>query len=188
MDHFPPGKGGGKGVARGGKGKGILIHSFTDATGMPLAHRTTAAHGNERAQVLPLLDALRLRTGKRGRPRKRLKVIATDQGYDAKTSVNNCAPGAFGRRSRNGCGRPRNGAGARSRSTCRGSKPSGPSPGFSRSTAGWSSDGSGFRSASPRSWPLPPSIIWVQKLIVTTPPRKPGGISRPATHGLPVKG
>jgi hypothetical protein len=51
---------------------------------MPLANRTTAATGSERAQVLPLLDAIRLRTGKRGRPRKRLKVIATDKGYDAK--------------------------------------------------------------------------------------------------------
>jgi IS5 family transposase len=84
MAHFPPGKGGGDGVARGGKGKGILIHSLTDAAGMPLANRTTPANGNERAQVLPLLDAIRLRTGTRGRPRKRLKVIATDKGYDAK--------------------------------------------------------------------------------------------------------
>jgi Transposase DDE domain len=81
---FPPGKGGGEGVARGGKGKGILIHSLTDAAGMPLANRTTPANGNERAQVLPLLDAVRLRTGKRGRPHKRPKVIATDTGDDAK--------------------------------------------------------------------------------------------------------
>jgi hypothetical protein len=51
---------------------------------MPLSTRTTPANGDERAQVLPLLDALHVRTGKRGRPRKRLKVIATDKGYDAK--------------------------------------------------------------------------------------------------------
>jgi Transposase DDE domain len=63
---------------------GILIHSLTDAVGMPLANRTTPANGNERAQVMPLLDAVRLRTGKRGRPRKRPKVIATDTGDDAK--------------------------------------------------------------------------------------------------------
>ena len=80
---FPPGTGGGEGVARGGKGKGILIHSLTDAAGMPLANRTTPANGNERAQVVPLLDAICLRTGKRGRPRKRPKVLATDKGYDA---------------------------------------------------------------------------------------------------------
>lgn len=81
---FPPGKGGGEGVARGGKGKGILIHSLPDGGGMPLANRTTPANGDERAQVLPLLDAVKVHTGQRGRPRKRLKVIATDRGYDAK--------------------------------------------------------------------------------------------------------
>jgi len=32
---------------------------------------------------VPLLDAVKVRTGTRGRPRKRLKVIATDTGYDA---------------------------------------------------------------------------------------------------------
>jgi hypothetical protein len=51
---------------------------------MPLSTRITPANGDERAQVLPLLDAFRIRTGKRGRPRKRLKVLATDKGYDAK--------------------------------------------------------------------------------------------------------
>ena len=35
---FPPGKGGGEEVARGGKGKGILIHTLTDAAGMPVAN------------------------------------------------------------------------------------------------------------------------------------------------------
>ena len=78
MALFPPGKGGGEGVAHGGKGKGILIHSLTEGRGMPLANRTTPANGDERAQVLPLLDAVQVRTGKRGRPRKRLKVIATE--------------------------------------------------------------------------------------------------------------
>jgi len=82
MALFPPGTGGGEGVARGGKG--MLIHSLTEGNGMPLANRTTPANGDERAQVLPLLDAVKVRTGHRGRPRKRLKVIATDKGYDAK--------------------------------------------------------------------------------------------------------
>jgi IS5 family transposase len=50
---------------------------------MPLAHRATPANGNERAQVMPLLDAVRVRTGRRGRPRKRPKVLVTDKGYDA---------------------------------------------------------------------------------------------------------
>jgi hypothetical protein len=76
MALFPPGKGGGEGVAHGGKGKGILIHSLTKRNGMPLANRITPANGDERAQVLPLLDAVKVRTSHRGHPRKRLKVIA----------------------------------------------------------------------------------------------------------------
>jgi Transposase DDE domain len=83
MALFPPGKGGGEGVARGGTGKGVLIHGLTAGDGMPLAHRTTPANGDERAQVVPLLDAVTVRTGTRGRPRKRLKVLATDTGYEA---------------------------------------------------------------------------------------------------------
>jgi hypothetical protein len=51
---------------------------------MPLAHRITAANGDERAQVMPRLDAVNVWTGTRGRPRRRLKVPATDKGYDAK--------------------------------------------------------------------------------------------------------
>src|SRR5262245_45237254 len=61
---FPPGKGGGEGVAHGGKGKGILIHSLTDGGGMPIANRTTPANGDERAQVRPLLDAVKVHTGR----------------------------------------------------------------------------------------------------------------------------
>ena len=81
---FPPGKGGGAGVAYGGKGKGMLIHSLTEGRGMPWANCVTPANGDERAPVVPLLDAVKVHTGKRGRPRKRLKGIATDKGYDAK--------------------------------------------------------------------------------------------------------
>jgi IS5 family transposase len=84
MARFPPGKGGGEGVAYGRTGKGILIHSLTDGAGLPLSSCTTPANGDERVQVFPLLDALHVRTGKQGRPRKRLKVLAADKGYDAK--------------------------------------------------------------------------------------------------------
>jgi hypothetical protein len=34
--------------------------------------------------VVPLLDAVKEHTGTRGRPRTRRKVLATDEGYDAK--------------------------------------------------------------------------------------------------------
>ena len=51
---------------------------------MPLAACTTLGNGNERVQVMPLLDAVIINTGKPGRPRKRLKVLAADKGYDSK--------------------------------------------------------------------------------------------------------
>jgi hypothetical protein len=51
---------------------------------MPLSTRTTPANGGERAQVLPPLDGVHIRTGKRGRPRKWPKILAADKGYDAK--------------------------------------------------------------------------------------------------------
>jgi transposase len=81
---FPPGKGGGEDVAYGGKGKGVLIHTLTDGNGMPLANCTTAANGSEREQIFPLLDKVKLKTLQPGRPRKRLKVLAADKGYDSK--------------------------------------------------------------------------------------------------------
>lgn len=84
MARFPPGKGGGEGVARGGNGKGILLHGLTAGAGMPLAQRITPAKGDERAPVLPLLDTSHLRTGHPGRPRKRLKVLAMDNGDEAR--------------------------------------------------------------------------------------------------------
>ncbi len=81
---FPPGKGGGEEVAYGHKGKGVLIHTLTEGNGMPLANSTTPANGSEREQVIPLLDKVKLKTLKPGRPRKRVKVLATDKGYDSK--------------------------------------------------------------------------------------------------------
>jgi hypothetical protein len=50
---------------------------------MPWSTHTTPANGDERAQGIPWLDALRIRPGQRGRPRKRLQGIATAKGYDA---------------------------------------------------------------------------------------------------------
>ena len=81
---FPPGKGGGEGVAYGYKGKGILIHTLTDGNGMPLSNSTTAANGSEREQVMPLLKSILVKNNQPGRPRKRVKVLAADKGYDSK--------------------------------------------------------------------------------------------------------
>jgi hypothetical protein len=99
MAPFPPGKGGGEGVAYGRKGKGILIHTLTDAAGMPLSTRTTPANGDERAQVFPLLDALHVRTGQRGRPRKRLRVLAADKAMMPQPCAIACANGVSAPRS-----------------------------------------------------------------------------------------
>lgn len=84
MALFPPGKGGGEGVSYGYKGKGITIHSITDANGMPVVAVTTPANGDERQQVLPMLTQIRLATLKRGNPKRRPKTLAADKGYDAK--------------------------------------------------------------------------------------------------------
>lgn len=71
MALFPPGKGGGEEVGYGYKGKGILIHTLTEGNGMPLSNSTTAANGSEREQIIPLLDSVKLKTLKRGRPKKK---------------------------------------------------------------------------------------------------------------------
>jgi hypothetical protein len=80
MALFPPGKGGGAGVAPGGKGQGVLIHSRTAGRGMPLANHVTPANGDERAQGVPWLEAVKVYMGKRGRPRQRLNGIAPEKG------------------------------------------------------------------------------------------------------------
>ena len=80
----PPGTGGGEGMAEGRTGNGLLIHSLTDAAGLPWSTRTPPAPGDERAQVLPWLDTRHIRTGTRGRPRQRVKGRAADHGDDAK--------------------------------------------------------------------------------------------------------
>ena len=51
---------------------------------MPIANLTTAANGSERELILPLLDSVKLKTLKPGRPKKRVKVLAADKGYDSK--------------------------------------------------------------------------------------------------------
>ncbi len=66
------------------KGKVFLSTPKPAGNGMPLSNSTTPANGSEREQVLPILDKVKLKTLKRGRPRKRLKVLAADKGYDSK--------------------------------------------------------------------------------------------------------
>ena len=139
---FPPGKGGGEGVAYGGKGKGILSHSLTAGDGRPLANRVTPANGDERAQVVPLLDAVKVHTGKRGRPRKRLKVIATDKGYDAKALRQQLRKRGIRAQSPKRVWKTKKNRGDRSKKSSHAFKQSVPLPGSRRSIAAWWSGGS----------------------------------------------
>lgn len=50
---------------------------------MPVVAITTPANGDQRQQVLPMLDQIQLATGKRGNPKSRPKTLAADKGYDA---------------------------------------------------------------------------------------------------------
>jgi transposase len=81
---FVPGKGGGEDVDHGYKGKGLTIHAPVDENGMPLSAIPTGASGSEREQVGALLDAVEIRTGKVGRPKKRPAALQTDKGYDSR--------------------------------------------------------------------------------------------------------
>jgi hypothetical protein len=105
MAHFPPGKGVGEGVTYGRKGKGIVIHSLTDGAGMPLSTHTTPANGDERAQVMPLLDALHIRTGKRADRGNASRCWRRIRDMMLKTSVIASAHAGSGPRFLNGCGR-----------------------------------------------------------------------------------
>ena len=60
-----------------------MIHTITEGNAMPLANLTTAANGSERDQVFPLLDEIKIQTGKPGRPRRKFSVLAADKGYDS---------------------------------------------------------------------------------------------------------
>jgi Transposase DDE domain len=51
---------------------------------MPLSSSTTPANGSERQQVMPLIDRILIKNNQPGRPRKRVKVLAADRGYDSK--------------------------------------------------------------------------------------------------------
>lgn len=80
---FAAGKGGGEGVAYGFKGKGVTLHAMVDGAGMPLDIRSTGADVSERSQVEPLLDSINVKSGEKGRPRKRPEKVQLDKGYDS---------------------------------------------------------------------------------------------------------
>lgn len=62
---------------------GSKHHLLTDANGVPLVVRLTAANVNDVTQLLPLVDRIPRIRGKRGRPRHRPGMVQGDRGYDS---------------------------------------------------------------------------------------------------------
>ena len=58
---FSAGKGGGEKVEYGYKGKGSTIHLVVDGNGMALNATITAANGDEKLEIIPLLSAVHIR-------------------------------------------------------------------------------------------------------------------------------
>jgi hypothetical protein len=54
---------------------------------MPLAQRTIPANGEERVPVVPVLEAVKVCSGTRGRPSQRLKGMVTEKGSEAKARL-----------------------------------------------------------------------------------------------------
>ena len=67
---FSAGKGGGKNVEHGYKGKGVTSHVLADGHGNPLRITSTGAAGDERQQVVPLIKKNRSMASTSYQPRK----------------------------------------------------------------------------------------------------------------------
>ena len=93
---FPqsPGKKGGRHTGKNptDKGKpGSKQHVISDAQGVPLASRLTAANVHDSMVFEPMLDAVPpLKTGRRGRPRRRPDKAHADKGYDYRKCRDAC--------------------------------------------------------------------------------------------------
>ena len=62
---------------------GSKHHVVTDAGGIPLAVRISAANRHDVTQLIPLVDAIPPIGGKVGRPVQRPALIVADRGYDS---------------------------------------------------------------------------------------------------------
>jgi transposase len=62
---------------------GSKRHLICDGQGVPLAIQLTGANRNDSQQALPLVDAIPLLQGERGRPRHRPDCVLGDRGHDA---------------------------------------------------------------------------------------------------------
>ena len=83
MVFFSRGKGGGEEIEYGFKGKGTTTHLLVDGNGSPVALTSTAANGDKRQQVEPLLDRVRTRIENVQQRLGMVPVFEADKGYDA---------------------------------------------------------------------------------------------------------
>ena len=83
MVFFSRGKGGGEEIEYGFKGKGTTSHLLVDGNGSPVAFTSTAANGDERQQVEPLLDRVRMRMENVQERLGTVPIFEADKGYDA---------------------------------------------------------------------------------------------------------
>jgi len=83
MVFFSRGKGGGEEIEYGFKGKGTTTHLLVDSNGSPVALTSTAANGDERQQVEPLLDRVRVKIENVQERLGTIPIFEADKGYDA---------------------------------------------------------------------------------------------------------
>jgi hypothetical protein len=80
---FSRGKGGGEEIEYGFKGKETITHLLVDGHGSPIAFTSTAANGDERRQVEPLLDRVRMKIENVQERLRTIPIFEADKGYDA---------------------------------------------------------------------------------------------------------
>jgi IS5 family transposase len=83
MVFFSGDKGGGEAIEYGFKGKGTTTHLLVDGNGSPVTFTSTAANGDERQQVEPLLDRVQNHIGNLQERLGSIPVFEADKGYDA---------------------------------------------------------------------------------------------------------
>lgn len=83
MVFFSSGKGGGQEIDYGFKGKGSTTHLLVDGNGSPIAFESSAANGDERQMVEPLIDKVEHRINKGRDLLGFFPIFEADKGYDA---------------------------------------------------------------------------------------------------------
>ena len=80
---FSRGKVDGEEIEYGFKGKGTTTRVLVDGNGSPVALTSTAANGDERQQVEPLLDRVRARVESAQERLGKPPIFEADKGYDS---------------------------------------------------------------------------------------------------------